>query len=263
MRLATSLCLLIIILPFFAKADEIPSKLDGVGIMVFDPAYRKRVNLKVYQKKDSKSAVLGRIKIKDEPKDTWSYLVRTWTEKNPDAGWFGKKVIQRYEEKPFNEYKSAKGRVGIIVYEEEPIWLKLDYGWVLRHDLEPNSLRYIGWHEAIDNKIMPEFHIVLDKKIPDQMKLEEARLYAEYSPVGEVAVLNGTDDGATEIVSAQPPLRFALLGERGDWLEVIVVLGQCDTRNGVTDYREGTRGWIKRTTSEGKPQLYREEEACQ
>lgn len=245
-----------------ANADDVPRRLKGVGLLLVDPQFRGNVHYPVLKDPDSQSENLGNIVFRDTPNPTWAALLHEWEEKNPDAGWLGPKVKRFRSVKDIQAYHTQSGLVGVYVYAEEGVWLKTEYGWVNRHDANKQRMEYVTWDTALNHKQLSEFALPQAKEMVVETRVDDIRPHAHYAPIGEVSVLNAPGDGY-EIIKAYAPLKLAIVSEEGDWLEVVAVVDTCQaTSDGARDYREGTRGWIKKL-ADGKPTLFRTSGACE
>jgi len=241
-------------------AQAAPESLHGAGLLLFEPKLRKGTAINVYAKADKTSEVLGLLKIAEEPRPGWTFLVTERTVENPDAGWFGDKTKVEKTVTPFTEYTTTSaGVIGVYVDEPQPDWLKLEHGWIRRVDSDKAQMKFVSWKEAMTNKHLPEFHLPTLRAEQSVLTIEAMREKAAYVPIGKLSVKNGPD--GDEIVLAEKPLRLAILKKEGDWLKVFVVQSRCG--DGARDYREGTTGWIPYLSREGRPVVFAERESCE
>jgi len=233
-----------------------PVDLPQAGLIVVNPQQAKALTLPVYQEPSSQAPSLGNVLIQEEANPTRAVLVHVWEEANPDAGLFGKKTRKMRSVNPVKEYITSTGQIALYAYEAQPNWVKLENGWVKREDLQRVRAPFVSWQEALTDKgRMVEFQLPNEKNlVAKNQKLDAVRTLASFSPLGEVPVFNAPGDG-TEVIKASTPLRFAIVGYQGDWINVVAVLDSCAASAGTTDYREGTNGWIRKLSDKGVPSL--------
>lgn len=239
-----------------AAAAAMPVDLPPAGLIVVNPQQAKALTLPVYQEPSSQAASLGNVLIQEEANPTRSVLVNVWEEKNPNAGLFGKKTRKMRSVNPVKEYITSTGQIALYAYEAQPNWVKLENGWVKREDLQRVRAPFVSWQEALTDKgRLVEFVLPNEKNlVAKNLKLDAVRPLASFSPLGEVPVFNAPGDG-TEVIKASAPLRFAIIGYQGDWVNVMAVLDSCAISAGSTDYREGTNGWVRKLNDKGQPSL--------
>lgn len=234
----------------------IPSELPDAGLLLFNPKMAKSTALQVFAESSGASKSMGNIVIQEEAKPSRAMLVHVWEEPNPDAGLFSSKTKKMREVTPLKEYISSNGLVAVFIDEAQGAWLRINNGWIRRADLQRQHIQFVAWKDVYDPKsVLPEFKLPKEKDLTAKnRKIDEIRLDAFYAPVGEVSVYNSAGDGL-EIIKATVPLKFAITGYKGDWINVFTVLDSCADSAGKTDYREGTTGWIPKLDNKGKPTL--------
>ncbi|GEM_PF-2843662 len=239
----------------------------SVGLVALSPDRTPQgVVIDVFSEPADDASKIGALHGKPEAEPSNFSVITEKEEPNPDAGLFDTKTKLVRTEHPLQTYVSPSGIISLYMMENRGNWIRIEQGWIRRTDAETFGMKMIDWPAVSQHEFFLEFHLPeSNEALASIAKTDLLRSKADFLPIGSVSLYKSVGDNDV-LITVEEPLRMALMDRTtqsdGEWLKVFVLLGVCDSAGGKTDYREGTIGWIRRTTALGAPSIYRSEEKC-
>lgn len=237
----------------------------SLGIVIF-PVSILPLDIALYTEPNANSELSEySLHIEAQPNPTYTFAMRQWEEENPNAGWFDEKMMVKQEFVPLVEFYNGVNRVGPHFYAKTPEWIKLQYGWMpLSEAFSRDGMiglwqKIVGQDSEFEEFIIPDnFEHLQETGLGRIKDMRKETVYSAFKPL---SVYKDPSD-SVKLVEPEDNMRFVIVGRSGNWLNVFLVLNECDAATGKRDYREGTNGWIPLFQPSGEPSLIKRAEKC-